>query len=122
MKSREEWLAEVEQRQRNIDPMGRIPNVASFQGTLIRGDRKLTPFQRFAALAFGAPSLIFGALLIAQFVYVAKQKLPVLDLVEPFFLALVGCLGLWFGLRIVRNAWVNKGVHRKRDLLRKNRH
>jgi len=122
MKSREEWLAEVEQRQRNVDPMGRIPNVANFEGTLIRGDRKLTPFQRFAALVFGASSVITGAFLIAQFVYMAKQKTPALDLVDPFLFALVSCLGLWFGFRIVRNAWVNKGIHRKRDLFRKNRH
>ena len=119
MKSREDWLAEVEQRQRNIDPMGRIPNVASFQGTLIKGDRTLTPFQRIAALAFGTSSLMTGAFLIAQFLNLAKQKPSFISLVEPFFFALFSCLGIWFGFQIVRNAWVNKGVPRKRDLLRR---
>ena len=62
MKPREEWKNELIQRQDNVDPIRRIPNVALFHGTLIKGGQKWNRVQRAGALLVGTCTLAMGVI------------------------------------------------------------
>jgi apolipoprotein N-acyltransferase len=55
--SQRDWQEELQNKQRNITPEDTIRNDALVERLLIRGDRKLTPVQRVAAILF---SLLWG--------------------------------------------------------------
>jgi len=42
MRDEERWIEDLTRRQDNTDPIRRIPNVALFEGTLIKGNRRLS--------------------------------------------------------------------------------
>jgi hypothetical protein len=48
-----EWIDELSPRPDNIDPIRRIPNGAPFQGTPIKGSRRLNKPQRIGAFRLG---------------------------------------------------------------------
>ena len=116
MKQRPDWLAEAVQRQRNIDPIQRIPNAARFQGELIKGDRKLTPFQRVAAVSLGMLSLLVACVMIAQLVRKILHPTSISDTVEPLVFGASGVVSLYFSFRITLNAVINEPSTKKTPL------
>jgi len=101
MKNRDDWIREAKSRQDNIDPIRQIPNIALFQGTLIKGHRRLNPAQRIGALVFGLTSWVYGCLFVPDIVRILQaRRLP-----DP---SVVFCLFfLWAGWKITINAIVN---------------
>ena len=108
MQTREEWQAELWRRQQNIDPIGRIPNVALFQGTLIKGSIALNGVQRICALLFGSCSLILNALLIFGGVAGSRWPRTSAEIFSSIAVLPFCLVGLYFSLRIVINAIRNE--------------
>jgi len=108
MKDRQEWLRELDLRQRNIDPIGRIPNVASFQGALIRGLRRLNGPQRVAAVVIGFAGLTFGCFTMALVVRGLMGYESRMELIYNLLYLPLGILFFYFGFKIVINAVVNE--------------
>ena len=108
MKSREQWLAEIQQRQSNIDPMKRIPNGALFQGTLIKGGRVLTPFQRLAAVAIGMLIMSGGCYFVADSIGLFLRKATTTDIPESLISGGFAALAIGLGFKITLNALVTK--------------
>lgn len=111
MQSREEWLKELRRRQDNIDPIRRIPNVALFQGRLIKGSLRLNSRQRFGAVILGLASLLMGCFLLASSfssIYGGSSSwylIPQLPLT---------ILSLYFGWKITMNALLNEPASGKK--------
>ncbi|MGC2371301.1 MAG: hypothetical protein WA474_19685, partial [Candidatus Sulfotelmatobacter sp.] len=104
MKSREEWLKEVAQRQDNIDPIRRIPNAALFQGTLINGSRHLNGPQRVGALIAGLFALTFGCVGLAEIIVALRSwSLGGADLYMTVFCP----FSFWIGWKMTMNALIN---------------
>lgn len=104
MKSKQEWMDEFARRQDNIDPIRRIPNVALFQGTLIKGNSRLNKFQRIGAVVLGVMGVMFGCFLLLGGMLAIKSR----NFANPLLPALVlSPLSLWFSLRILKNALLN---------------
>jgi hypothetical protein len=112
MKNRQEWLKELDLRQRNVDPIGRIPNVASFQGALIKGSRRLNGPQRVAAVVIGCCGLLFGCVSVALLVGGLMSDASGLELLYRVLYLPFGILFFYFGFKIVINAVVNEPAKR----------
>jgi hypothetical protein len=107
VKSREEWEAEVRQRQQNVDPIGRIPNVALFHGTLIRGSRRLNGVQRLGAFLVGGASLIAACLLLAWNIRSWMGWSGTWERISSLGPLLFGLLSVYLGIRVIVNAVLN---------------
>ena len=104
MSHRKNWVNDSIRRQDNIDPIRRIPNVALFQGTLIKGSLRLNPAQRIGALIVALTTLLVGCLGLVHFV----KAVHAWNLSDPYLLlAFFSPVSFWFGWRIVRNAVIN---------------
>jgi len=106
LKTREEWQAELISRQDNVDPIRRIPNVALFNGTLIKGGQQWNKRQRFGALLLGIPTFAMGVWGVTSFVAVAFSARSVNIGITLWFL-LFAPFSLWAGYRIISNAVFN---------------
>ena len=104
MKRRDDWIDEAVQRQDNIDPIRRIPNGALFQGTLIKGNRRLNGVQRLGALIIGLSTLAVGLFMLAEGI-VALHKGNILNTMLPNGLFVP--FSLWAGYKITIHALVN---------------
>ena len=113
VKSKEEWLLELRRRQDNIDPIRKIPNVAFFEGTLIKGALRLNGMQRFGALLLGASALFMGCVMLAGALPLGRggsfAEQTVLWIAQ---LPLV-VLELYFGWKTTMNALLNQPEHGK---------
>jgi hypothetical protein len=104
MEPRDKWTDELIRRQDNIDPIRRIPNGGLFQGTLIKGSLRLNKIQRFGAIFLGLIGLGFGCFVLVEGVAAIHSR----DFSSPMLpVAVLTPLSLWFGWRIVKNAWIN---------------
>lgn len=113
MKPRQDWLADAAQRQRNIDPIQRILNGARFHGSLIKGGRTLTAFQRVAAMVVGMLSLFSGCYFLAPAVNALKNHAPGSDLWLVLLQAALATPLLWIGFKIMSNAALNEPAAKK---------
>jgi hypothetical protein len=104
MEPRDKWIDEAIRRQDNIDPIRRIPNGALFQGTLIKGNRRLNKIQRLGAIFLGLLGLGFGGLVLVETVAAIHSR-NFFSLISPA--AILSPLSIWFAWRIFKNAWVN---------------
>jgi cytochrome c biogenesis protein CcdA len=88
--------------------MKRIPNGALFQGTLIKGGRALTPFQRLAAAVMGMLIMFGGCYFVADSIGQFLRKATPTDV--PMSLISGGFAALFIGLgfKITLNAFVAK--------------
>jgi hypothetical protein len=103
VKTREDWENELIRRQDNIDPIRRIPNVALFHGTLIKGGQRWNRVQRAGALFLGGCTLAMGVAQVGWIVSAVRGQFgadPAMAIVALFF----GPFTLWAGYRIVSNA------------------
>ncbi len=110
VKSREQWLAEIQQRQSNIDPIKRIPNSALFQGTLIKGGRVLTPFQRLAAAVMGILIMFGGCYGVADSIGLFLRKATTTDVLASLISGGFAALLVGLGFKITLNALVTKAA------------
>jgi hypothetical protein len=104
VKSREEWQNELIQRQDNVDPIRRIPNVALFHGTLIKGGQQWNSFQRAGAVVVGICVLATGVSGLGWIVSAIRFKAR-----ADFGMAIVAFLyapfSFWAGYKILTNAF-----------------
>ena len=107
MRDRQEWLRELDQRQQNIDPIKRIPNAALFQGTLIKGSRRLNAPQRIGAVIVGFSALMMSSFLLASFIRSSINSSSGLEIASAIAILPFAALGFYFGYRIVINALLN---------------
>jgi hypothetical protein len=105
-----DWIGEFVRRQDNIDPIRRIPNGALFQGRLIKGDLRLNCVQRVGAVIIGFCFLAIGCMGLAEIVSAVRRW----SLAEISTITILGPLWLWFGLRIIMNAFMNDRGRRNR--------
>ena len=119
MKSREQWLAELQQRQSNIDPIKRIPNGALFQGTLIKGGRDLTPFQRLAAVVMGMSIMFGGCYFVADSIGLFLKKAASTDVTFSLISGGFAVLFIGLGFKITLNALVTKPATKQTPGLKK---
>ena len=111
MKSREEWQDELVRRQDNIDPIRRIPNVALFHGTLIKGGQHWNGVQRAGALLVGAGALAMGVIELGWVLVAIRGKSGVdigLAIASVFYVPFT----FWAGYKIVANAVFSPGKRR----------
>jgi hypothetical protein len=112
MKSREEWENELIQRQDNIDPIRRIPNVALFHGTLINGGQRWNRFQRAGALLIGTCTLTMGVIGLGWIVSAMRFKAGA-DIAMAIVASLYAPFSFWAGYKIVANALFSSEEKRK---------
>ncbi len=113
---RREWLAEVQNNQRNIAPQDTIRNDALVETLLIRGDKPLTRVQRIAAILFSV--LWFSASGIVWFadLDIARDLHSNPKLVFPVLLiALVATAFAYIGFRMAWNGIVGGRKVRRRS-------
>ena len=109
LKDRNEWIRELERRQDNIDPIRRIPNYALFQGSLIKGNLRLSGVQRIGALLVGLYSLLFAGYSTFEVIEALHPGGPKESLLE--FL-LWGIFSWWIGWKITMNVLLKSGKNR----------
>jgi len=104
MEKKDEWIKELERRQDNIDPIRRIRIGALFQGTLIKGDRRLNGWLRAGALVIGMFALTFGCFGLADIIAALRSW----SLVNSDLYISVFCpFSLWLGWKVTMNALFN---------------
>ena len=109
-----EWEAEAGQKQRNILPQDTIPNAASVDGFIIRGDKPFTTVQRVGAVILGVLYCSPGiAGIVATIVFIPEaiaSKHRVELLILPLLL-LISAGWFYLGVRAVRNGLRNSNPH-----------
>jgi hypothetical protein len=103
-KSREEWMEELRRRQDNIDPIQRIANGASFQGSLVNGSLPLNKTQRVGALIIGVFSLTIGCVGLAELAAALESWRTGSTDVS---LSIFSPIALWVGWKTTTNAIIN---------------
>jgi hypothetical protein len=112
VKSREEWQNELIQRQDNIDPIRRIPNVALFHATLIKGGQRWNRVQRAGAVLVGMCTLAMGIIGFGWIVSAMRLK-PGADLAMAILAVFGVPFSFWAGYKILVNALLNPDQNRK---------
>lgn len=111
MKPREEWKNELIQRQDNVDPIRRIPNVALFHGTLIKGGQKWNRVQRAGALLVGTCTLAMGVIGLGWIVSAIRFSPG--DFGMAIFAIFFAPFSFWAGYKIMANAIFGSERNRK---------